>query len=409
MIKFADMALTIEYFMSLLWGGIDYPGLVYAVDPFTIALIASALGKGVKAYRDIEEGDEMMRKGEEGYDDFTKKLMDIASEERKLDQGFYDLEQAQRDATEFQRQNMQDMAARAEGTLLRNVTSRTAPNVAQNISALQRQTTQNLGALAGQDLNARASLLKRQQAVDDENFMRKFNMEKYLYGTERERAAASAEAGRLQSDAGMDSMVDIIPQTLGTFANLEASGLMGENRTTPDPSTNFDFNSLNTPVSELELQRMYQFLTPEQLMLMGLPTEQGVDPQQNPITDPNAQFTEKGGIVKAKAGAAFVTPGEFSHETNPQNVRAEDGKMIFENKKGEDIAEVTGQEIIVKDKGKEEGVVVIDPNTAVSMEELVEKGDKEGLFDFFKNFFMKKKQEQEEHEAMKEQMQEGNV
>ena len=83
--------------------------------------------------------------------------------------------------------------------------------------------------------------------------------------------------------------------------------------------------------------------------------------------------------------------------------------MIFENKKGEDIAEVTGEEIIVKDKGKEEGVVVIDPTTAVSMEELVASGDKEGLFKFFKNFFMKKKEEQEEHEAMKEQMQEENV
>jgi len=409
MIKFADMALTIEYFMSLLWGGIDYPGLVYAVDPFTIALIASALGKGVKAYRDIEEGDEMMRKGEEGYDDLTKKLMDIASEERQLDQGFFDLEQAQRNATEFQRQNMEDMAARAEGTLLRNISSRTAPNVAQNISALQRQTNQNLGALASQDLAARASLLQRKQAVDDENFMRKFNMEKFLYGTERERAAASAEAGRLQSDAGLDSMVDIIPQALGTFANLEASGLMGENRTTPDASTDFDFNSLNTPVSQLEMQRMYQFLTPEQLMLMGLPTEDGVEPQRDLESDINFPTTEKGGILKAKAGAAFVTPGEFSHETNPQNVRAEDGKMIFENKKGEDIAEVTGEEIVITDEGKEAGVVVIDPNTAVSMEELVEKEDKEGLFQFFKNFLRKKKQEQEEHEAMKEQMQEENV
>ncbi len=408
MIKFADMALTIEYFMSLLWGGIDYPGLVYAVDPFTIALIASALGKGVKAFRDIEEGDEMMRKGEEGYDDFTKKLMDIASEERKLDQGFYDLEQAQRDATEFQRQNMQDMAARAEGTLLRNVTSRTAPNVAQNISALQRQTTQNLGALASQDLNARASLLKRQQAVDDENFMRKFNMEKYLYGTERERAAASAEAGRLQSDAGMDSMVDIIPQALGTFANLEASGLMGGGG---DASTRSEVETPNLGFgtgtgSIFGSDQNIGFGVDTNVLTSGLRKnlDGSIDFNGNPFDS-----LEKGGVLKAKAGAAFVTPGEFSHETNPQNVRAEDGKMIFENKKGEDIAEVTGEEIVITDEGKEAGVVVIDPNTAVSMEELVEKEDKEGLFQFFRNFLRKKKQEQQEHEAMKEQMQEENV
>jgi len=52
--------------------------------------------------------------------------------------------------------------------------------------------------------------------------------------------------------------------------------------------------------------------------------------------------------------------------------------------------------------------VVIDPNTAVSMEELVERGDKEGLFEFFKNFFMKKKEEQEQHEAMKAEMEQQN-
>lgn len=345
----------------------------------------------------------MMSKGEEGYDDFTKKLMDIASEERKLDQGFYDLEQAQRDATEFQRQNMEDMAARAEGTLLRNVTSRTAPNVGQNISTLQRQTTQNLGALAGQDLAARASLLKSEQAVADENFMRKFNMEKYLYGTERERAAASAEAGRQMADAGMDAMVDIIPQALGTYANLEASGLMGGGggaSTRSEVETPVPGFGTGTPSPFASNQNVgfgvdtdfLSNLTPLQRLQLGLPIQE-----------------KDGGIVKAKSGAAFVTPGEFSHETNPQNVRAEDGKMIFENKKGEDIAEVTGEEVIVTDNGQEEGVVVIDPKTSVSLEELVKKGDEKGLFEFFKNFYMEKKKEQQEHEAMKEQMQGQNV
>ena len=182
--------------------------------------------------------------------------------------------------------------------------------------------------------------------MDDENFQRLFDMESFLYGNELQRAAAAAEGGREQGINAQNLLLDTIPDAFTAYGNLQS-----------------------TPV----------------------PTE------------------EDGGIVKARAGAAFVTPGEFSHDTNPQNVRAEEGSMVFENKKGEDIAEVTGQEIIVTDKGEEEGVVVIDPNTAVSMAELVEKGDKEGLFEFFKNFFMKKKQEQEEHEAMKEQMQGENV
>jgi hypothetical protein len=342
--------------------GHDLPYLVKAVDPFTLAIIAQAVGSGIKSFRDKKEAQDIQQKGEEAYDDYSQKLLDIAKQERSVDQGFYDLEQNIRKMNEARRLDIENQANRAEATLLRNVNNpRAAANINEALTNLGRGTDQALLGTRQGDIDAQATTLAQEQRVADENFNRLFDMESFLYGNELQRAAASAEAGRQQGIDASNLMIDTIPDALTAFGNLQS-----------------------VPGSGVDPTKTAQEL--------GLTTIQ-----------------EDGGIVKAKAGAAFVTPGEFSHETNPQNVRAEEGKMIFENKKGEDIAEVTGQEIIVKDKGEEEGVVVIDPNTAVSMEELVEKGDKEGLFEFFKNFFMKKKEEQEEHEAMKEQMQEENV
>ena len=406
MIKFADMLPIICDFIENLLLGFDYPGLALALDPFTIALIASAVGKGVKGFRDRDEGEEMMRSGEQKFDEYSKKLMDIASEERELDQGFFDLEQATRQATELQRKNMQDMARRAEGTLLRNIDPRTAPNVTEAIGGLQRGTTQNLAALAGQDLGARATLLEQQKAVEDENFARKFGMQKYLFGSERDRAAASAEAGRQQAIAGENAMIDAIPQALGTYANLQASGLTGgggasTRSAVETPNLGFGTGTGSVFGSDQDLgfnvdtsflqNTGFSSLTPMQRLELGLPISE-----------------KDGGIVKAKAGMAMKTPGEFSHETNPQNVRAEDGSMVFENKKGEDVAEVTGDEIVITEKGKEEGVVVIPPKDQVSMQELIDKGDDKGLFDYFKNLLARFKEEAEQHEAMKQQMQQEN-
>jgi hypothetical protein len=339
--------------------GHDLPYLVKAIDPFTLAIIAQTVASGIKGFRDKEEAKEIQQKGEEAFDEYSDKLLEVAKREQKVAQGEYDLFETQKAATEAQRKLNEDLARRAEGTLLRDVNLRANPNVAQQIAELNRNVQVANTGLNQQDLAARTRLLDKEQSVADANFNRLFDMESFLYGTGLERGAASAEAGRQQGIEAGNLLIDTIPDALTSYGNLQ-----------------------------------------------GIPRSDGGDDGGD---DDENSTKEKGGIVKAKAGAAFVTPGEFSHDTNPQNVRAEDGAMVFENKRGEDIAEVTGQEIIVTDKGEEEGVVVIDPNTAVSMEELVAKGDKEGLFKFFKNFFMKKKQEQEEHEAMKEQMQEENV
>ena len=358
--------------------GHDLPYLVKAVvDPFTLAIIAQAVGSGIKGFRDKSEAERIQTKGEEAFDDYSQKLLDIAKREQDVAQGEYDLFETQKAATEAQRKLNEDIARRAEGTLLRDVNLRANPNVAQQIGERGRNVQAANVGLNQQDLAARTRLLDKEQSVEDANFNRLFDMESFLYGTGLQRATASAEAGRQQGIDASNLLIDTIPDALMSFGNLTAGvpGSTGSNGGTDSNNTTINRNADGT-----------------------------LDFDGNPYNS-----KKEGGIVKAKAGAAFVTPGEFSHETNPQNVRAEEGSMIFENKKGEDIAEVTGEEIIVKDKGKEEGVVVIDPTTAVSMEELVASGDKEGLFKFFKNFFMKKKEEQEEHEAMKEQMQEENV
>ena len=357
--------------------GHDLPYLVRAaVDPFTLAIIAQAVGSGIKGIRDQKEAEKMQQKGEEAFDEYGDKLLEIAKREQKVAQGEYDLFETQKAATEAQRKLNEDIARRAEGTLLRDVNLRANPNVAQQIGELGRNVQAANVGLNQQDLAARTRLLDKEQSVADANFNRLFDMESFLYGTGLQRAAGSAEAGRLQGIEAENLLVDTLPDAFTAFGNLQGIPRSDDDDGDGDGNDN----------------------------TIGRNQDGTLDFDGNPYNS-----KEKGGIVQAKAGAAFVTPGEFSHDTNPQNVRAEEGSMVFENKKGEDIAEVTGQEIIVTDKGEEEGVVVIDPNTAVSMAELVEKGDKEGLFEFFKNFFMKKKQEQEEHEAMKEQMQGENV
>jgi len=328
--------------------GHDLPHLVTAgIDPFTLAIIAQAVGSGIKGFRDKEEAEEIQQKGEEAYDEYSKKLLDIGKQQRSVDQGVYDLEQNIRKMNEARRQEIENAANRAEATLLRNVNNpRAAANVNEalkNISVGRDQAL--LGTMQG-DINAQAATLAQEQKVADENFQRLFDMESFLYGSELQRATGSAEAARQQRIDAENLLIDTLPDAFTAYGNLQ-----------------------DTPV----------------------PTE------------------EDGGIVKAKSGSAIMTPGEFSHETNPQNVRAEDGKMILENKKGEDVAEFTGGEIVITEDGKEEGMYVVAPTDAVSLKEMTEKGDKEGVFKFWKNLLKRFELEQAEHEAKKEQMREENV
>jgi hypothetical protein len=345
MTKFVAMTLDIYDFLQLFFCGLEDVTTFGAQGLAAASIAAQALTNLLGTRGRKKEAKRMMRQGEKQFDEYTQKLLDLGAKEQKVDQGVYDLENTIRGINEAARDRAQDQANRVEASLVRaaGANPRSAANVTEMLTNLGRGTDAAIQDTYQGDIAAQANTLAQEQAVDQDNFSRLFDMEKFIYGTGMERAAASAEAGRQQL-----ADVQAIRQSTLPDALLSTSKLL------------------------------------------------------------EAFEASKGGVLKAKAGAAFVTPGEFSHETNPQNVRAEEGKMIFENKRGEDIAEVTGQEIVVKDKGKEEGVVVIDPNTAVSMEELVESGDKEGLFEFFKNFFMKKKEEQEQHEGMKAEMEQQN-
>ena len=333
MTKFVAMTLDIYDFLQLFFCGLEDVTAFGAGGLAAASIAAQALTNLLGTRGRKKEAKRMMRQGEKQFDEYTQKLLDLGAQEQKVDQGVYDLENTIKGINEAARDRAQDQANRVEASLVRaaGANPRSAANVTELLTNLGRGTDAAIQDTYQGDIAAQANTLAQEQAVDQDNFNRLFDMEKFIYGTLPDALLSTSK------------LAEAFPEGLGigdAFKDL--------------------FNR------------------------------------------------ETGGVIKAKAGAAFVTPGEFSHETNPQNVRAEEGKMIFENKKGEDIAEVTGQEIIVKDKGKEEGVVVIDPNTAVSMEALVERGDKEGLFEFFKNFFMKKKEEQEQHEAMKAEMEQQN-
>ena len=359
MTKFVAMTLDIYDFLQLFFCGLEDVTTFGAGALAAASIAAQALTNLLGTRGRKKEAKRMMRQGEKQFDEYTQKLLDLGAKEQKVDQGVYDLENTIRGINEAARDRAEDQANRVEASLVRaaGANPRSAANVSELLTNLGRGTDAAIQDTYQGDIAAQANTLAQEQAVDQDNFSRLFDMEKFIYGTGMERAASSAEAGRQQLADVQAVRQSTIPDALLSTSKLAEA----------------------------------------------FPEGLGIGDSLKELFN-----KETGGVVKAKAGAAFVTPGEFSHETNPQNVRAEEGKMIFENKRGEDIAEVTGQEIVVKDKGKEEGVVVIDPNTAVSMEELVERGDKEGLFEFFKNFFMKKKEEQEQHDAMKAEMEQQN-
>ena len=202
--------------------GHDLPYLVKAVDPFTLAIIAQAVGSGIKGFRDKSEAERIQTKGEEAFDDYGQKLLDIAKREQDVAQGEYDLFETQKAATEAQRKLNEDLARRAEGTLLRDVNLRANPNVAQQIGELGRNVQAANVGLNQQDMAARTRLLDKEQSVADANFNRLFDMESFLYGTGLQRATASAEAGRQQGIDASNLLIDTIPDALTSFANLQS-------------------------------------------------------------------------------------------------------------------------------------------------------------------------------------------
>ena len=155
------------------------------IDPFTLAIIAQAVGGGIKGFRDKKEAEKLQEKGEEAYDEYSKKLLDIGKQQRLVDQGVYDLESNIRKMNEARRQQIDDSANRAEATLLRNVNNpRASANVNESLKSISTGRDQALlGTMQG-DIDAQAATLAQEQKVDDENFQRLFDMESFLYGNE---------------------------------------------------------------------------------------------------------------------------------------------------------------------------------------------------------------------------------
>lgn len=368
MIKFVAMPIELYEYLLVLINGFDYPGLQFA-DPATAALIAAAAASAVQAGSNIigarkrkKEGEEMMRLGEAAADEYSKELLELGKRAETVDQGFYDLQANIKAMNEARRKQIQDQANRAEATILRNVSNpRAAANVNEMLFNVGQGTDQALAGVRESDIASDKFLLGQEQAIADRNFNRLFNMESMLLGDQYQRAAQSAEAGRAMKYGAQDMYGQTGADFLNTLGNIAALS--------------------NTPTGE----------PPKTADQLGL------------------KMVENGGVVRAKAGAAIMTPGEYSHETNPQDLRADEGKMILDNKEGDAIAEFTGKEIVITDEGENEGLYVVAPKDAVSLKEMTEKGDKEGVFKYWKNLLKRFEEEQAEHESMKKEMEQENV
>jgi len=376
MIKFVAMTLEFYDILQNLIYGVDYDGLQMMPVPLIvpIALAASAGIQAYKGWKDKQDGLDAQKAGEDAakkakldFDKYTRTLRELGQQKRNLQGRAYDIAGTRRTMAEAQEQGLRDQLGRVEAGVLQNLQSTSAGrggNVTALLNELSRQKLEAGAAVAGQKLQADADLFAQEQAVDDANFMREFEMEKFLGAqgqelalSDRERGFAAAEAGRLEAAAGQNAMFDA-----GTQLATSLIGAYGTPTAVPQGSS---------------------LVYPNQIPIPPVPEE-----------------ADGGSIKKAKVGAAIKTPGAFDHATNPLAVFMGEAGMTIEDKRGEEVAEVTGQEIMVEDK---EDTKIFNPEQQVSMQELIDKGDEKGLFKYIKKLLEEFEKDAEAHEEMKEQ------
>lgn len=367
MLKFVAMTLELYDILYGLIHGIDYPGLDVMPVPLIVP-IAIAANAGLQAWsasrrkKDAQNAEtaagKQARESRNQFDEYSEKLRELASQERVLGQEAYDIASTRRTMAEAQGQDLKDSLSRIEGAATRGFGQQTGTRGAGVNELLQNLGQQRLQAgaeIAGQKLAADVDLFAQEQAVEDANFQRKFDMEQFLLGQQQQLAIGDRERALNQGEAAVQEQAMAETSMFDAFGNM-ASSLVG---------------AYGTPVA-------------------------GPDGQ---LTYPN-QIATGGIIPKGKAGMAIKTPGEFSHATNPLAVFQGEQGMTIEDKKGEEVAEFTGEEVVVEDN---EETLVFNPDQQVSMQELIDKGDEKGLFKYLKELLAKFEKDAEAHEEMKEQ------
>ena len=405
-------AAMIDFVHDILFG-IDYPGLVKALDPITLGLLVGQgiqqIGKIREAKQQEEAAQTQMTQGQDLYDKMVS----------EFESGKYDasLSQDVRDTAEQQRilaEQVADQAAQRGTASIQSALAasrygdpRSAALIPGQLQRVEAGIQQAELSGLQQKVAADASLASAQQRIDEQNRQ----LQQSLGAMKLRRGAAGMDAGQLaaqQARAAGSAAKSALFATIGQGLTTAIAGRIGDGEddtgtgddtgvgtgtpkvrfATQDPTNPAQFNlssvgqiqSVDPSGGESLIDRIAlgEFLGRQEgrtlpkvpLLLqkyrLGLPLTEGLTDLQRL----QLGIFEEGGQYEFanKGGEVHMTEGEFSHKTNK--------KALIDEETGIKEAELTGDEAMVRDG---ENVLVFNPNQQSTIESLVNKGDAKGL------------------------------
>ena len=357
-------AAMIDFVHDILFG-IDYPGLVKALDPITLGLL---VGQGIQQFGKMKEAQQQQEAAQtqmtEGQDLYDKMVSEFES-------GKYDasLSQDVRDTAEQQRilaEQVADQAAQRGTASIQSALAasrygdpRSAaliPGQLQRVEAGLQQA--ELSGLQ-QKVAADASVASAQQRIDEQNRQ----LQQSLGAMKLRRGAAGIDAGQLaaqQARAAAAAARTGLYSTIGQGLAMQFAG-GGEGGDDTGNENPFAPRAANVTgfldfLGTQDVDGPFDFVTP--------------NTEDNYLLPGGGQFAKDGMQYEFanKGGEVHMTEGEFSHKTNK--------KALIDEETGIKEAELTGDEAMVRDG---ENVLVFNPNQQSTIESLVNKGDAKGL------------------------------
>lgn len=426
-------AAMIDFIHTLLFG-LDYPGLVKALDPITIGLLVGQgvqqIGKMVEAKNQEEAAREQMRQGKDLYDKMVS----------EFESGKYDVNLSQdvRDTAEQQRilaEQVADQAAQRGTASIQSALAATRygdprsgaliPGQLQKVEAGIQQAE-----LAGlqQKVAADTAVASAQQRIDEQNKQ----LQQSLGAMKLGRGAAGMDAGQLAAQQAKAARIAAATGLASTVGQGLAMGIAGAGagtksdavtptpgttvedilrKTTPNSSSVLDDSGNLLGIQELDLldegiddnldlygvdkfanaslmdkiaageftgrqsrQGMYQPMTTKDLLGLLSMAGRNTLPVADVFADPYAM----GPFPQMKDGGQyeFANKGGEVHMTEGEFSHKTNKKALIDEETGEKEAELTGDEAMVMDG---ENMLVFNPKQQSTIEALVNKGDANGL------------------------------
>lgn len=375
-------AAMIDFVHNILFG-IDYPGLVKALDPVTLGLLVGQgiqqFGKMREAKQQEEAAQTQMTQGQNLYDKMVSEF-ESGKYDVSLSQDVRDTAEQQRILAEQVTDAATERAVQAQQSALaaaRYGDARSAALIPSQVRQLEAGVQQAEIQGLQQKVASDAALASAQQRVDEQNKQ----LQQSLGAMKLKRGAAGIDAGQLAAQQARAAGAAAKSALFATIGQGLTAGLAGRSGDGGDDNSTSEVNSLlrrleTNPSNTLDATLRAQLSDPlfeneeEDIPLnfnigdvfQQRARQQGVDTfQGSGKKGMQYEFADKGGEV-------HMTEGEFSHKTNK--------KALIDEETGVKEAELTGNEAMVRDG---ENVLVFNPNQQSTIESLVNKGDSKGL------------------------------